>query len=497
MTRVVLALQVWELTRSSLAVGLIGMMQLVPLLVAGLYGGALADALDRRRLMLVVGGCQAATSAALAAQAFAGLRELWLLYLLAAVQSGLVAVYRPARSTFIPALLPADLVPAALALDVGVGDLTLVVGPALAGVIAGTLGLRLCYLIDAICYTSALYGAAGLPAAVQADGKASKRSPTAVAAGLRYIRRSQVLAGTFLSDMNATVLGMPTALFPAINAERFGGQGWTYGLFYAAAGVGGLISVTFSGRLARIRRTGLGMLCSVALCGAAFAGFAVFRSLWLTLFALALGGVTDAFTLVFRAAIVAAVTPSEFRGRVMAADFVVGSGGGQLGSLESGGLAQLTSPVTSALAGGLATVAGSVLIGLALPAFLRYRSTSAGTDAAPAGTDAAPAGTDAAPAGTDAAPAGTDAAPAGTDAAPAGTDAAPAGTHAAPAGTDAAPAGAHAAPAGAHAAPAVPTPRPAVLMPRPAELPTCPDTVSAQHFGDRVDAEVDFLTGDH
>ncbi|MCW2934451.1 MAG: hypothetical protein JWM19_5413 [Actinomycetia bacterium] len=400
MTRVVLALQIWDLTRSSLAVGAIGVVQLVPLLVAGLYGGALADKLDRRRLMLVVGGLQAATSVALAAQAFAGLRQLWLLYLLAAVQSGLVAIYRPARSTFIPALVPAELLSAALTLDVGAGNLTLVVGPALAGVIAGTLGVQVCYLIDAITFVAALYGTAGLPAAGPAAGGArGQPAPSAVADGLGYIRRSQVLAGAFLSDLNATVFGLPTALFPAINAERFHGQGWTYGLLWAAIGVGGLVSLTFSGPLGRVRRHGLGMLCSVAVYGAAFVGFAVFRSLWLTLFALALAGVADAFTLVFRGAIVATITPPEFRGRVMAADFVVGSGGGQLGSLESGGLAQLTSPVTSALAGGLVTVAGSVLIGLALPAFRKYRTGPTGADPAPADADPGPTGADPVPVG--------------------------------------------------------------------------------------------------
>jgi MFS family permease len=163
------------------------------------------------------------------------------------------------------------------------------------------------------------------------------------------------------------------ALFPAINAERFGGDPRTLGLFLTAIGVGGLASAAFSGPLGHITRQGRAMLCTVAVWGGAFAGFAVAPRLWLALGLLAVAGAADAFTVVFRGAIVAAVTPHQLRGRVMAADYVIGAGGAQLGNLEAGALGSLTSPVISALSGGLATVAGAVVIGLALPAFTRYR----------------------------------------------------------------------------------------------------------------------------
>jgi MFS family permease len=202
---------------------------------------------------------------------------------------------------------------------------------------------------------------------------AARPGPRAVAEGLSFIRRSQVLVGAFLADLNATVFGLPIALFPAINAERFGGDPRTLGLFTASIGLGGLVSAALSGPVRHISRQGRAMLCTVAVWGAAFAGFAVSPRLWLTLSLLAVAGAADTFTVVFRGAILQAATPDQLRGRVMAADYVVGAGGGQIGNLEAGALGSLTSPTISALSGGFATIAGAIVIGLALPAFTRYR----------------------------------------------------------------------------------------------------------------------------
>jgi hypothetical protein len=191
---------------------------------------------------------------------------------------------------------------------------------------------------------------------------------------VRYIGRSRVLAGAFLADLNATIFGLPIALFPAINAERFGGDPRTLGLFTAAIGAGGLVSGTLSGPVAHITRQGRAMLWAVAIWGVAFAGFAVAKTLWLTLAMLAIAGAADTFTVVFRGTIVQQTTPDEFRGRVTAADYVVGVSGGQLGNLEAGALGSLTSPTISALSGGLATIAGAIVIGLVVPAFARYQA---------------------------------------------------------------------------------------------------------------------------
>jgi MFS family permease len=376
LTSFAVMLQVYDLTRSSFAVGAIGLAQIVPILIVGMLGGPLADASDRRKLMLVTSVLLAAVSAGLAVQAFAGLRMLWLLYLLVAAQAAIGALNRPVRNTFVPSLLPASQVPAGVALNMLSFQIMLVVGPALAGLItaAPQLGLRACYLVDAVTYTAAMYGVVGLPRMRPAGGSAGYGAGVrAVAEGVSFIRRSQVLAGAFLADLDATVFGLPVALFPAINAERFGGSPRTLGLFTAAVGLGGLASAAFSGPVRHITRQGLAMLCTVAVWGAAFAGFAIAHSLWLTLSMLALAGAADAFTVVFRGSMVAVTTPDLFRGRVMAADYVVGAGGGQLGNLEAGALASLTSPTISAFSGGLATIAGAIVIGLALPTFTRYR----------------------------------------------------------------------------------------------------------------------------
>jgi MFS family permease len=174
--------------------------------------------------------------------------------------------------------------------------------------------------------------------------------------------------------VNATFFALPVSLFPAINAERFGGNPRTLGLFMTAIGVGGLVSVVFAGPLRHATRHGLVMLACVAVWGGGFALFAVAPSLWLTLLALAIAGLADTFTVVVRGIIVQEATPDEFRGRVNAADFLVGAGGSELGSLEAGLVGSWTTPVISALSGGLLTVFGVLAIGAAMPGFRRYRS---------------------------------------------------------------------------------------------------------------------------
>jgi len=368
-------LQVYDLTRSPFAVGLLGVVQAVPTLAVGLLGGPLTDALDRRKLVLVTSSCLAVVSAALAAQAFAGLNQVWLLYLLVAVQFAISAVDRPARNTFTPSLLPPGRVTAGLALNQISFQLMLIAGPALAGIIAAAphLGLRACYLVDAVSYGAALYGVGRLPS-LPPKGDPAQLGPRAVAEGIRFIRHSQVLAGAFLADLSATVFALPVALFPAINAERFGGDPRTLGLFTTAIGVGGLASSVLSGPLGRTSRQGRAMLVTVGVWGAAFSGFAVAPPvLWLTLALLAVAGAADTFTVVFRIGIVQAVTPEQLRGRLLAADYVVGAGGGQLGNLESGALGSLASPAIAALTGGLLTIVAVATLGLTLPAFRRYQ----------------------------------------------------------------------------------------------------------------------------
>jgi MFS family permease len=389
LTSFAIPLQVYDITRSPFAVGAIGLASLVPTLVIGLFGGSLIDAVERRKLVLITSTCLAGVSALLAAQAFAGLSVVWILYALVVVQSGLSAVNTPARRTFVPSLLGKDLLAAGLALNRIGFQVALIVGPALAGLITAAAGghLQACYLIDAVSFGGALYGVAGLPK-MPPLADVARPGLRAVAEGLQFIRRSQVLAGTFLADLNATVLALPVALFPAINAERFGGNPTTLGLFISAIGFGGVVSSAFTGPLRKVSRPGLVMLVTVSIWGAAFAGFALARSLWLTLALLAVAGAADTFSVVLRGAIVQMVTTDALRGRLTSAEYVIGFGGDSLGGLESGALGSLTSPVISALSGGIATVVLSVVLGLALPKFAAYRA-STDAQAGPAGNEPA------------------------------------------------------------------------------------------------------------
>jgi MFS family permease len=377
LTMFALPLQIYDITRSPFAVGALGIVRLVPTLAIGMLGGALTDATDRRKLVLLTTFGHATLAAVLAAQAFAGLSALWLLYLLAALSSALSAVSQPARRTLIPSLLRPEQLAAGLALNRVSFQVMMTGGPALAGIITAAAGghLQACYLLDTISFAGSVYGVARLPAMPPQPG-AARPGPRAIAQALRFLRQSPVLAGALLTDLNATIFGLPVALFPAINAERFGGNPATLGLFTTAIGVGGLVSSAFTGPVGRTARQGTVMLATVAIWGAAFAGFALARPLWLVLGLLALAGAADTVTVVLRGTIVQTVTTDEFRGRVTAAEYVVGAGGDSLGGLEAGAVGSLTSPAIGALSGGVVTVVLAGVIALAIPSFARYRSPS-------------------------------------------------------------------------------------------------------------------------
>jgi MFS family permease len=373
MTDFAVQLQVWRLTHAVFAVGLLGLARMIPTLTVAMAGGSLADSVDRRKLVLITTGCAMGVSALFAAQAIAGLRQLWLLYVLVVLSASISSITGPARRTFAPRLLPARLLPAGLALNQVMLPVSMIAGPALAGLIVAAGGLQLCYIIDLASFCAALYGVTRLPAMPPQADAGPDRGLRAVAAGVRFIFASRPLAGAFLADLNATVFGLPVALFPAINAERFGGHPQTLGLLSASIGVGGLVGMVFSGPVGRVRRPGRGMLVTVSVWGAGMAAFGVTHVLWLSLGALAVAGGADTITVVFRGMIVQTAIPEGLRGRITAADYVVGYGGGQLGNLESGAVGSLFTPTVSAVSGGLATIAGAALIGLLLPAFARYR----------------------------------------------------------------------------------------------------------------------------
>jgi MFS family permease len=408
MTAFALALQVYTITRSPLAVGAVGLASALPALIFGLAGGSVADAVDRRRLVLVTSTGLALVSVALAAQAFAGLDRVWPLYGLVAAQSVLSSVDAPARRTFLARLLPPERVPAGAALNMLAFHGSVTLGPALAGLVAAAWGLRVCYLLDALSFVAALYGVARLPAMrpeppAGADGPSGADGPAGadgpgragwhgVVDGLRYLGGRPVLVGALLTDINATVLGMPFALFPAINAARFGGSPGTLGLLSSAVAVGGVLGSLLSGPVGRVRRQGRAVLVASAVWGAALAGFGLAGGLWLALACLMLAGLADVVSVILRGTIIQLATPDRYRGRVSAVEHVVGAECPQLGNFRAGAVGSLTTPAVSAVSGGLAVVAGAVLIGLATPALTRYAAPAAPTGPEQAPEQATPTG---------------------------------------------------------------------------------------------------------
>jgi len=381
MTAVAVPVQVYDLTHSSLAVGGIGLAVAVPLITLGLLGGSLADAVDRRRLVLATSSALAVLSLVLAGQALLDLRQVWLLYAVTAVQASLFAVDQPARATFIPRLLPAERIPAATALSQLSMQSSLTAGPLLAGAVIATGGLSSAYVVDAVSFLAAVAGVLRLHA-MPPEGGGSRPGLRAVAEGLRWVRHQPVVAMTFLVDIDAMVFGMPRALFPALAATHFGGGSQTVGLLYAAPAIGGLLGAAFSGPLTHVRRQGWAVLLSVGVWGAAIAGFGLTRLLWLGVLLLAVAGAADMVSGVFRSTILQVAAPDELRGRLNGVFFVVVAGGPRLGDLESGGVAALTSPAVSGVSGGLACLVGVVLLGLAVPAFARYDASQRGAAAA-------------------------------------------------------------------------------------------------------------------
>ncbi|HZC70818.1 MAG TPA: MFS transporter [Jatrophihabitans sp.] len=372
LTTFAVALQVYLLTHSSVAVGGVGLVSAVPAITCGLFAGSLVDAHDRRRIVLCASSLSLLVSVGLAAQAFAEVRSVWLLYVFVAVQSLVSSVNAPARRTFLPRLLPAEQIPAGAALTMLSMHVSLVLGPSLAGVLTAAGGLKFCYLVDAISFLAAMYGVYRLPP-MRPDGAGTRPGARAVLDGLRFLGRSKVLTGALVSDLNATVLAMPIALFPAINAARFAGSPRTLGLMTTAIAVGGVLGSGLSGPIGRVQRQGVGMLVAGAVWGAALAGFGVVDGLAATLALLAVAGAADVSSVVLRSTVIQLATPDAYRGRINAAEFVVGAACPELGNFRAGAVASLTSPGVSAVAGGLGCVAGAAVIALSMPAFVRYR----------------------------------------------------------------------------------------------------------------------------
>lgn len=348
--------QSWQLTGDPVAVGAVGLAQAVPMVAGGLVGGVLADVFDRRRLVLATTAGQIVAATGLAAQAFAHLGSFSLLLLLVGLQSGCASLGAAARRTFFAALLPEHQVSAGLALANISFQAAMLVGPALGGVVTAEWGPSACYAADAGCLLVAAYGVLRLPAMRPAGG--TRVRPATVVQGLTYVVRAPVLAGAFLTDVFATVLAMPIALFPALSAERFAGDPKTLGWFLSAIAVGGLAAGLLSGSFTKLRRLGVVQLVAAAVWGVALLGFGLATPLWLALVCLAVAGAADTVAVVSRGALVQLATPDSHRGRVSGVEFVVGAALPDLGNFRAGAVAGVTSPAFAAVSGGLLCLVG-------------------------------------------------------------------------------------------------------------------------------------------
>ncbi|MGD9991629.1 MFS transporter [Pseudonocardia sp.] len=373
MTVFAVALQVYLLTRSTVAVGVIGLCVAIPTLTITLFGGALGDAYDRRRIVLLTGSGQIVVSALFAVQAFAGWDRLWVLYLLCTVQSTLLAIGVPARRSFMARLLPRHQLAAGAALGTLAMHASATAGPIVAGVVAGSFGLGICYAIDTLSFVAAIYGVARLPA-MPPEGGATRPGAGAVLAALRYIRARDVLKGAFLTDLSITLLAAPTALLPAINDVNLGGRPETLGLLVAAPAIGGVLGSLLSGPAARTPRKGRAMLVAAVAWGIAIAAFGLVTVPALAVALLVAAGIADVVSVVLLTTITQTEVDDSHRSRMSAAEFVVGAGGPQLGNLRAGLLGGVLAPGTAAAVGGLSTLLAAGVIAAALPGFVRWKS---------------------------------------------------------------------------------------------------------------------------
>jgi MFS family permease len=380
---VAVAYQIFQITHSTVAVGFVGVVQLVPLLVFGLIGGGMADRRDRRRLSAQAQAGLMASSGGLVVITLAGHPSVVGIYVLLAVSSAFAAIDSPARSAMVPALVPPGTLPAAMALRQVVFQVTQIVGPALGGVLIATLpvhgggspGVALIYGIDAATYIAGLVSLKWVPTMMpQIEGE-PQANLESVREGLSFAIRRPVILSIFLVDLVAMIFGMPRAVFPALAERTFQGGAGILGLLYAAPAAGALISALTTGWVTRIRKQGVAVILSVIAWGTAItlAGLTLF-SLALTVLFLAIAGGADVLSAVFRGTILQDETPDALRGRLNALNIMVVTGGPRLGDFEAGLVAGAFGVVASIVTGGLACVIGTGILSRAVPAFRRYEA---------------------------------------------------------------------------------------------------------------------------
>jgi MFS family permease len=370
-TFVAVPFQVYELTGSSLAVGLLGVAEFTPIIVLALVGGALADAFDRRRLVQLAEVGAAIVAGALLVNAALPHPQLWVLYVCAALMAAFTAVRRPPLDALVPRLVERHELKAASALQFSFHNMAALAGPALGGVVIAAAGLTVTYAVDVASFAASLVVLTAVrtpPPPPDADPPSLRT----IVEGLRYACSRQDLVGTYLIDMNAMFFGMPMALFPAI-AKGYGGAE-VLGLLYAAPSAGSIAVTLTSGWTARVHRHGRAIVYGAGAWGVAIVAFGFADALWLAVGCLVVAGAMDTISGIFRSAIWNETIPDHLRGRLAGVEMISWSSGPLLGNAEAGLLAALAGVRASVVTGGIACVAGTAALALALPRFWGYDS---------------------------------------------------------------------------------------------------------------------------
>jgi MFS family permease len=385
--------QVFALTHSVAAVGLVGLVQLVPLAGAALVGGPLIDIADRRRLLLVAQCGQASASGLLLAGALAGHPPLALVYVGAGLVAGFGGFSLSTRASMTPNLVPAELLPSALSLNQLMWNTCLIAGPAFGGVIIDRLGVSWAYGIDVVSFAATIAACALMRPQVPVRGTRAAAAGSVLAQGwrqlaegFRFLRGQRVLQVTFYVDLIAMIFGMPRALFPVLAATRFGGGSETVGLLFSAAAVGGVLAALSAGWVRHVRHQGRAVLWAVVVWGLGIIAFGFAGDqLGLALGCLAVAGAADIISAVFRGTILQQNVPDGLRGRLSAVHTLVVVGGPRLGDVEAGLVASVFTPAVSVVSGGVACVAGVAVLAALVPQFARYRTAATPSSAGPAG----------------------------------------------------------------------------------------------------------------
>ena len=362
-TRIALPFQVYVLTRSTLAIAALTLCQLVPILVVSLGAGSLADALDRRRVILAAQAGQALCSAALVALALQPNPPLIAIFAIALVAAGLTATEQPARSSAVPRLVPQERLPAAIALGQLNFQIASVVGPAVGGVLLATVGIAGAYAVDFVSFAASIIAALAI-APIPPLGNVPRPGLTAIREGLAFAARRRVILSTFVIDLDAMIFGMPQSLFPvlALDVFRVGPTG--FGLLEAAPAVGALLGALLSGWVSSIVRLGRSVIVAVSIWAVAIIAFGLatfsttIAAFVLALLFLAVAGGADVLSAVFRSTIVQLATPDELRGRISSLYMMVVTSGPRVGDIEAAAVASVIGAQLSALSGGVLCLLG-------------------------------------------------------------------------------------------------------------------------------------------